>query len=308
MSDAPEPSPSSRVTPFLAVPPEKKRFHRFRRLFTAKTLLAGESALGLVIALLALVVAATSLFQSRHANQTAEAANALSEDNNRINKKALALSEESVAAKRKLTLNATISTNPEFALSLKPTSGDFVLSDSQIEYMRLLTETVVDETSPADKGTITVTPVPYTEETEEAGVHRLSRLHDILEDQIASARKSHRWRIQDLSDFDIREISGFFPVIIRVDFAYEGHQAHSVFLYEISYSGWPDPIGKHGKGIDLGKPRLVRTLENNEDPTAILRERFQQWQTENFTEDRTLEIPFPTPTSPKSKPKPQKRK
>lgn len=291
-------------------PSSQKRFHRLRRLFTAKVLVASESALGLVIAALALVVAGTSLFQSREANRTAKAANALSEENNRINKKALAISEETAAGKRKLTLNATISTSPEFALSLKPTSGDFVLFDSQIEYMRLLAETVVDQTLPADKGTETVTPVPFTEETEQAGLHSLSRLHSILEDQIASARKSHKWRVQTLFDFDTADISGFFPLIIRVDYAYEGHRARSVFLYEIFYSGWPEQAGKNGKGIDLGKLRLVRTLEDNEDPTAILRERFQQWETENFTEDRSPSVtaltPSPAKTKPKSKKKPSK--
>jgi hypothetical protein len=279
-----------------------------QRLFTAKLLIAGESVLGLVIAFVALFIAGMSMLQSRQANRTAEAANALSDENNRTNKKALAISEQLAAAKSKLTLNAAVSTNPEFTLILKPTSPEFVLSDSQIEYMRLFGERVVNKALPADKDSDNMIPVPFTEETEEAGVHGLWLLHYVLEEEISSARKKHKWRVTTLTNIDIFDIAGYFPVIIRMDYAYEGHQARSVFLYEIFYSGWLDYGGKNGKGIDLGKPRLVRSLENNEDPTAILRERFQQWEKENFTEHREPEVATPTPTALKNKPKSKKRK
>jgi hypothetical protein len=109
-------------------------------------------------------------------------------------------------------------------------------------------------------------------------------------------------------NFDEYDIAGFFPVIVRVDYAYEGRQARSVFLYEIFYSGWLNNGGKNGKGLDLGKPRLVRSLESNEDPTAILRERFQQWAKENFTDHLVPEEATPTATASKNKAKPKKRK
>jgi hypothetical protein len=266
-----------------------------RRLFTAKLLIAGESILGLMIAFVALFIAGMSMLQSRQANRTAAAANTLAEDNNRINKKALAISEQAAAAKSEITLHAAVSDDSSPTLTLKPTSAEFVLSDSQIEYMRLFAETVANKDKPPsnDKDSKWMIPVPVTDDAEEAGVHGLTILQYALEEEISSSVKKHKWRVKMLSNINTYDIAGYFPVLIRVDYAYEGHQARAVLLYEMFYSGW---LESGEGGIRLGKPRLVRRLDHNEDPTAVLRERFRQWQKENFTLHREPEVATPTPT------------
>ena len=268
---------------------------KLRRLFTAKAWIAGESLLGLGIAIFALAISAVSLLQSRQANRTAVAANALVEENNRINKNALALSERLAAAKEKLTLSAVVSDNPKDTLILKPTSSDFVLSDSHMEYMRLVAERIADKSLPPDKASDKLIPEPFTEETSQAGVHSLSVLRYVLEETIASAVEQHKWRVQTLTNIDTYDIAGYFPILVRVEYVYEGREARAILLYDLFYSG--DPVEQvDRRDLEFGKPRLVRVLQNNEDPGAVLRERFYQWEQENFTKHREPELASPTPS------------
>ena len=284
----------------------KRVFGFIRRLFSAKSLIAEESILGLLIAFAAFAVAAVSLVHSRQANQTAQAANALAEENNRINKRALVLSEQSAAAKGEITLSAMVSND---TLTLKPTSAEFVLSDSQIEYARLFAERVVNKTKPlaSDKEPQWMIAQPVTEETDTAGVHSLTFFKLALEEVILSSEQKHKWRTKLKWNYDTFDIAGYFPILIRVDYVFEGHAAPAAMLYEIFYSGMPEI--DDGEGITLGKPRLVRRLDRTEDPRAVLIERFDQWHRENFTSHRVPELASPMPApSPASKKKPQSKK
>jgi hypothetical protein len=270
-------------------PRRRKRWHRL----IVTRLIASESLLGLAIASGALLVSVFSLLQSREAGRTAAKA---------------------AQARELLMLNIAVHDSPnksDARLEIKPTSAEFVLSDVQLNFVRLPFDGQYPDKGKTFSTDDLKTSVQTT--TEEAVTPEsidMSRLRFAIEYLLEKCSYPHKWRSRDLTNYDTYDLAGYFPILLRVEYVHEGQTTKTDLLYEIFYSGWvssgpnalPDANDEVGnsdstqrdepessetenpaRGLTLSKPRLVRRLEPTEEPRRVLRERFEQWLNEKFS-------------------------
>lgn len=167
-----------------------------------------ERSINLVLGLAAIAIAVTSLLLSARANRAVERAN-------QINEEAANLSRNALESKKAITLKATISGNPPI-LTLTPVSSDFVLSDSLVFYP------CGGDHCPQlsnDRGT--------------PGVHDLSPAVASIE-EVVKQRDRQRYIFPDgwISEQWLPE---WYPILIRLDYVYEGQTIEAHHLYIVIY-------------------------------------------------------------------------
>jgi hypothetical protein len=237
-------------------------FRKWKRLFSLKSFIAGESIAGLLIAFGALMVSALSFYQSRDANRAVERANSLSQESVRTSKEALDFAKQSEASKGELTLQVSISDKPPPIASITPVSPEFVISRTWVAYVHHGDEfqsAIADDAKP--------------------GVHDLSPIYERLSEMFKKFDAANT----DSNGFDWGGGSldeGYFPIVISVEYTYHGAYLYREFLYELYYDRLHSSVKKGlPEGyVALTKPRIVRTLRDDEDWQRVLMKQFKEWE------------------------------
>jgi hypothetical protein len=130
---------------------------------------------------------------------------------------ALLLSKQAASERKELTLQATVSNKPNSVLTFKPTSSDFVLSDSAIWYVRL--ESAPAKPGKKDANTAARPKLVLSAHKDPAdipGIHDIARMRSNLVEELVRYRPGYewqnkwqnKWRIRPPINYDTYDIAG----------------------------------------------------------------------------------------------------
>jgi hypothetical protein len=217
-----------------------------------------EGAFNTLLGLAAILIATVSLYFSTKANRAAERAN-------QINEEGLRLSRSTIESKKTITLKAEIAGDPP-TLSLTPVSNDFVLSDSLIFYL------------------CTGEGCWHLCASSAPGVHSVSKIVAAIE-EVVKQRDEQRY-VSPEGDVYEQWLPEAFPIMVRVDYVYEGEPIELHLLYIIRYR---DPSSMslnrredEPKSIDhavkLQRAYFAGQTDERNDAIQVFQKEYRYWR------------------------------
>ena len=206
------------------------------------------------------------MYQSVRANHAAAIANKLAEKNARISEEALALSQKIEDSKGEISLRAEISSSFPQALTFTPLSSDVAISSSIIGYM-------------AEGGFFYYGPRTGSVKP---GLHDLTRIGMAINDELDAKVKAN----EALGEKTAKGGSGIFPLLLTVEYVFQGRSRVSSFIYgiEVNYNTeWPMLLSDQQnlaiqKGyVPFGDIHLIRDWDDDPSPDA-LQDLYQLWR------------------------------
>jgi hypothetical protein len=217
-----------------------------------------EGALNTLLGFAAVTIAVISLYLSTQAYKAAERAN-------RINEEGLQLSRSTIESKKTITLKAEIVGDPPI-LHLTPVSQDFVLSDSLV-FVPCAGEACWH---------LSTSSTP--------GIHSLSDVVTVIQEGVK--RRDEQRYVSPEGDIYEQWLPEAFPIVIRVDYVYEGEAIELHLLYIIRYR---DPssmsLNRHedepkstDHAVKLQSAYFAGQIVESDDAVQVLRKEYRNWR------------------------------
>lgn len=217
-----------------------------------------ESALNALLGLAAVTIAIISLYLSTKAYKVAERAN-------RINEEGLQLSRSTIESKKTITLKAEIVGDPPI-LHLTPVSQEFVLSDSLVFVPC------------AGEGCwhLSTSSTP--------GIHNLVNVVAAIQEGV---KRRDEQRYVDPEGFIYEQwLPEYFPIMVRVNYVYEGEAIELHLLYFIVYRDpssmshnlHEDDAQLTDHSVKLQRAYFTGGMAERDDSNQVLQNEYRNWR------------------------------